>query len=208
MRGDQQTLCNHRRLSRRLEHLALVCKRLLALTRSPELLAWCSVDISGSLSSMLPRLRSVLPFLCRYGRHIRQLYLYVEPESGLQHSQAADREVEALVASCLVAVGAAGGQLQNLVVSKPTPIVSTAWLPALTALTRLQLGSFERVLQLPAGFSSLACLREAYILGSQLSLPADGLPPSLTNLHLSGAFMAHLSGVQVGSSMVGGIANA
>ena len=72
------------------------------------------------------------------------------------------------------------------------------WLPALTALTRLQLGSLEYALRLPAGFSRLACLGSATIQSSQLSLPADGLPPSLTNLRLVGAAMAELSDVQVG----------
>ena len=84
------------------------------------------IDISGSLPNLLPRLRSALPFLCRYGRHIQSLFLYVEPASGHQ-SETEARELEALVSSCLAAVGAAGGQLEELEVSELVPLASSAY---------------------------------------------------------------------------------
>ncbi|PRW44355.1 G8 domain-containing [Chlorella sorokiniana] len=184
----------------RHEHVALVCKRLLALTRSPELLASCCISISGGHDSLLPRLRAALAFLCSHGRHIKQLELYAEPAANPRYPAHATNELQALVGSCLAAVSAAGGQLQELEVSGQTPLVSTAWLPALSALTHLQLGGKQHALQLPAGFSKLLCLSYAHLSGKPLHLPVDGLPPSLTSLILTGASTAELSGGQASLS--------
>lgn len=181
----------------RHEQVALVCKRLLALTRSPELLESCCIDISGSHTSVLPRLRAALAFLCSHGKHIQRLDLNAEPASDPAYPAHAASELEALVASCLAVVGAAGGQLSALSVGEETPLVSTAWLPPLAALAELELGGEGRTLQLPDGFSKLSCLTDANLYGDPLHLPADGLPPSLTRLVLHGTSTAQLSGAQV-----------
>lgn len=181
----------------RHKQVALVCKRLLALTRSPELLESCCIDVSGSHTSALPRLRAALAFLCSHGLCIQRLDLNAEPASGPACPADATSELEALVASCLAVVGAAGGQLSALSVRAETPLASIAWLPPLVALAELQLGCEGRALQLPDGFSKLSCLTDANLCGSPLHLLADGLPPSLTHLALQGTSTAQLSGAQV-----------
>lgn len=180
------------------EHVALVCKRLLGLTRSPELLADCCIGIIGSDTDVLPRLRAAVTFLCTHGQHIRRLELCAEPTAGAAYPPRSAKELEALVASCLAAISAAGGRLGTLVVGEQTPVVCTAWLPALTALAELDMGNRQYQLQLPNGISRLSCLRLVHLRGSMLHLPADGLPPSLTELGLQGSSTAELSGAQVG----------
>ncbi len=66
-----------------------------------------------------------------------------------------------------------------------TPQSSTdSWLPALTSLQRLRLGTVSRPLQLPHGISGLRGLRDAELTGCPLELGYVRLPPSLTGLCL------------------------
>lgn len=89
----------------------------------------------------------------------------------------------AAVTSCLAACGAAGA-LRELHVGLWTPQGSPdSWLPSLTSLTCLRLGTMGHPLQLPHAVSRLALL-DAELSGCPLQLGHTRLPPSLTGLCL------------------------
>ncbi|KAL4445331.1 hypothetical protein ABPG77_011156 [Micractinium sp. CCAP 211/92] len=158
----------------RFRHAALVCKRFHALSRSPVLLHRVSVR---AVSAPLPRYRALLTLLAAQAQHVRCLELR-------SYSHTDEEAVAAAVTSCLAACGAAGA-LQDLQVGLWTPQSSTdSWLPALTSLQRLRLGTVSRPLQLPHGISGLRGLRDAELTGCPLELGYVRLPPSLTGLCL------------------------
>ncbi|KAL4428075.1 hypothetical protein ABPG75_002164 [Micractinium tetrahymenae] len=160
--------------SHRFRHAALVCKRWRELCLSPVLLHCVVVR---AVSAPLPRYRALLSFLAAHAQHVRQLELR-------SYSHTDEEAVAAAVTSCLAACGTAGA-LQDLQVGLWTPQSSTdSWLPSLTSLRRLRLGTVARPLQLPHGISRLQALRDAELTGCPLELGYVRLPPSLTGLCL------------------------
>lgn len=159
----------------RLTQAALVNKQLHALCLAPQLLHTIDVQLIGF--QVIARLQSLLEFLMRLAApHLHRLMLCVA--AAPQRHEAA-----ALVASCMGVLSAAG-QLEELMIDGWTPLATTAWLPGLTALRRLQLGSSEQALSVSPGINRLVALECAELAGGPLELGGACLPSGLTSLCL------------------------
>lgn len=128
---------------RRVQHIALVNKRLHGLCLAPQLLESLDVGIGGEDgAAVVDRVRSLLGLFMAHGRHVRTLDLHVQlPEAASEQQKL---EVAALVTGCLTACGtAAAGALEELKISPETPLASTAWLQGLAHLEEIGgLGAF------------------------------------------------------------------
>lgn len=151
-----------------------MCKRFRALCLTPSLLTSISVRAGAD---PLPRYRALLTFLAAHATAVHHLELR-------SYSQTNEEAVAAAVTSCLAACGAAG-RLEELTVGLWTPQGSVeTWLPQLTSLRRLRLGTVARPLHLPPGVSRLEALLDAELTGCPLHLGHARLPPALTKLVL------------------------
>lgn len=156
----------------RFRDVALVCKRLRALCRAPELLRQVTVTLRDAPG--LPhqaRLVSLRGFLEAAGQHIGGLRLDVPSDIGL----ADDATV------CVEAWSEVGAPcLRDLSVTAPLT-GRTDWLLAMTGLTRLELRCHSDTLHLPRGFSQLTALASAGLWGAPFVLDVP-LPRGLTAL--------------------------
>lgn len=110
--------------------------------------------------------------------------------------------------ACCLPLAVRRPSLQDLQVGLWTPQSSTdSWLPALTSLQHLRLGTVARPLQLPLGISSLQALVNAELTGCPLELGYARLPPSLTGLCLrdmASTALPHQVGSPAGGDAHGG----
>ena len=112
-------------------------KRLRELCLAPQLLRTLHVQIfSTDGSAVVRRSQALLELFTAHARHVRRLHLDVQLPAAASDAQ--QLETAALVTGCLAACGAAGGELETLLISSETPLGSTAWLSGLTNLQRLR----------------------------------------------------------------------
>ncbi|KAL4448515.1 hypothetical protein ABPG75_005734 [Micractinium tetrahymenae] len=173
----------------RFKSVSLVCKRLHAPCLATQLLRSLNVVIDlGDSNERIARAYALVAFLAAHARHVRTLQLRIIPA---EHAGDARSQVEAAVAGCLAACGAASA-LEQLFVSEETPPGRGAiFLPALTRLQKLQFGGLDTALHLAPSISRLQRLEEASLSGSPIRLPST-LPASITRLCLSDGVSKHL----------------
>ena len=168
------TPCGHRALP-------LVCQRFQRLVHTPQLLH--SVCLTFPAGEWLPRLRALCRWmLLRAAGSVRQLRLGATAYlPTVRHAC----EVEALVASSVVAC-AAGGGLHDLELSCGLLPAVSSWLVALRgSLRRLSL-HYDGHLIIETPLEILSSLQELHVHAEMLEMrpPASPLPPSLTQLSL------------------------
>ncbi|KAL4421252.1 hypothetical protein ABPG75_010543 [Micractinium tetrahymenae] len=163
----------------RLKHAALVCKRFQQLCCGPELAAELAVHIEGG-ERALPWARALLAWLAQHGSAVADLELLITP--GSIASAEEQQECAALVAAALTACSGPSCRLQKLQLHEGTPLETTSWLHAMSALEFLDVGSEDRPLLLHS-WDGLSKLDSAALCGAPVQLPA-ALPATLTCLYL------------------------
>ncbi|KAL4421248.1 hypothetical protein ABPG75_010539 [Micractinium tetrahymenae] len=175
-------ILRHLDQAERLKNASLVCKRFQQLCCGSELAAKVVAELDGGAQA-LPRARALLAWLARHGSAVSDLELLLTAGEGASAEER--HECAALVAGCLTACSSGVScRLEELRVREGTPVQTTAWLPAMTALKYIDMGSTDRPLRLPC--CSLKCLKQlegADLGGAPLQLPA-ALPPGMTYLGL------------------------
>lgn len=174
----------------RLGLVARVSRRFRSLCLAPELLHRVDFTAKGEAENAVRRLHAFLAFLLEHAQHVRVIHL----NANLDLLPARERDAAAaLVASCLLASNRLADALEHLTIHPNTPLITTAWLPGLTALTKLTMGSVAEKLNLPPDFSQLRALASAELAGRPLGVDEGArLPPGLTRLRLRVSHSAHI----------------
>ena len=169
--------------------MALVCKRLSALSVSPQLLQDVAITLEVDAAGV--KAQQLLPWLARHASKILALKLTAQLAAG---DPIPAGQWKALTASCLTAACAAGA-LQSLNLCGAWDISSWAWLPLAgsklqwLAIT-LPAATQPAAIDIPLGH--LSALTALQLLAPQvLVAPACTLPPALRFLAILNSAQAH-----------------